>query len=70
MAAVDEVVETSDPEELEELAASKPEYWLTAVQDIATRRDSEKRLASRTPGSSPRKRRKVCCQFLGLLKTC
>ncbi|TBU23731.1 Mus7/MMS22 family-domain-containing protein [Dichomitus squalens] len=59
MAAPDDIVDTSDPEELEELAASKPEYWLTTACDIAQRRDLHKRVRVRTPLHSPRKRRKL-----------
>ncbi|PIL22731.1 hypothetical protein GSI_15424 [Ganoderma sinense ZZ0214-1] len=60
MASADEVVDTSDLEELEEIAASKPDYWLTPPRDLPQRHESKQLpLDIRNPESPPRKRRKL-----------
>ena len=55
-------MDTSDAEELEEIASSKPDYWLrfTLPRDVVQRHESKRLpLGIRKSESPPRKRRKV-----------
>lgn len=71
MDVVDEVVETSDPEELDEIAASKPDYWLIHARDIAQRHESKHLLLDIPKSESPpRKRRKVLSIILHCSSDC